>query len=237
VDKNDRSMEGVLLASASNVFEEFPSQVVWDEDDSSDATIESTTVLVKSCNDPKVDEVVIVMQKQFTKPNEGIVKEKEPFNVERSTYSSVMEDSPILGVFEKKYGASVADCEDLVEFSPLREMIGEDISVTDDLEVTINEKAIKEDGFVTTGEADPTSKVIFLMAAGEDEECESRLKGWVNRRILKIVNFEHELHKGLGLEISNNEIRVRKRVLLAMSCSINPDNFGSKLKNIASKRT
>jgi hypothetical protein len=32
---------------------------------------------------------------------------------------------------------------------------------------------------------------------------------------------------GLGLEISNNEIRVRKRVLLAMSCSINADDFGS----------
>jgi hypothetical protein len=46
---------------------------------------------------------------------------------------------------------------------------------------------------------------------------ESRLKG-VNRRNLKIVNFEHELHLGLGLEISNNKIGVRKKVLLAMSC-------------------
>jgi uncharacterized Fe-S cluster-containing MiaB family protein len=55
---------------------------------------------------------------------------------------------------------------------------------------------------------------------------ESHLEG-VNRRDLKVINFEHELHPGLGLEISNNKIRVRKRVLLAMSCSINADNFGS----------
>jgi hypothetical protein len=49
----------------------------------------------------------------------------------------------------------------------------------------------------------------------------------VNRRNLKNINFEHELHPGLGLEISNNEIGVQKRVLLAMSCSINVDDFGS----------
>jgi hypothetical protein len=40
-----------------------------------------------------------------------------------------------------------------------------------------------------------------------------------------------------GLEISNNEIRVRKRVLLDMSCLINADHFGSKLKKTVSKRT
>jgi hypothetical protein len=49
---------------------------------------------------------------------------------------------------------------------------------------------------------------------------ESRLEG-VNRRNLKILNFEHELHPGLGLEISNNEIGVWKRVLLAINCLIN----------------
>jgi hypothetical protein len=55
---------------------------------------------------------------------------------------------------------------------------------------------------------------------------ESCLEG-VNRRKLKIINFEHELHPRLGLEMSNNEFGVQKRVLLAMSCSINADNFGS----------
>jgi hypothetical protein len=55
---------------------------------------------------------------------------------------------------------------------------------------------------------------------------ESRLEG-VNRQNLKIINFEHTLHSGLGLEINNSEFRVRKIVLLAMSCSINADNFGS----------
>jgi hypothetical protein len=60
---------------------------------------------------------------------------------------------------------------------------------------------------------------------------ESRLEG-VNRRNLKIINFEHALHPGLGLEINNSGFEVRKIFLLAMSCSINVDNFGSKLKTI-----
>jgi hypothetical protein len=60
---------------------------------------------------------------------------------------------------------------------------------------------------------------------------ESRLEG-MNRRNLKIINFEHVLCSGLGLEINNIEFRVRKIVLLAMSCSINMDNFGSQLKTI-----
>jgi hypothetical protein len=60
---------------------------------------------------------------------------------------------------------------------------------------------------------------------------ESRLEG-VNRRNLKNINFEHTLHLWLGLEINNLEFRVRKIVPLAMSCSINADNFRSKLKTI-----
>jgi hypothetical protein len=44
---------------------------------------------------------------------------------------------------------------------------------------------------------------------------------------MKILNFEHALHPGLGLEINNSEFGVRKIVLLAMSCSINVDNFGA----------
>jgi hypothetical protein len=60
---------------------------------------------------------------------------------------------------------------------------------------------------------------------------ESRLEG-VNRRNLKIINFEHTLHPGVRLEINNLEFGVRKIVLIAMSCSINADNFGRKLKTI-----
>ena len=33
-------------------------------------------------------------------------------------------------------------------------------------------------------------------------------------RKLIIINFEHELHPGLGLETSNKEIRVRREFLL-----------------------
>jgi hypothetical protein len=51
-------------------------------------------------------------------------------------------------------------------------------------------------------------------------------------RNLKIINFEHALCPGLGLEINSIELRVRKIVLLAMICSINVDNFRSKLKTM-----
>jgi hypothetical protein len=54
----------------------------------------------------------------------------------------------------------------------------------------------------------------------------------VNRQNLKIINFDHVLHPGLGLEINNSEFGVRKIVLLAMSCSINTYNLGSKLKSM-----
>jgi hypothetical protein len=63
-------------------------------------------------------------------------------------------------------------------------------------------------------------------------KTESRLEGvGVNRRNLKIINFDHALHPGLGLEINNSEFGVRK-IVFAMSCSINADNFGSKLKRL-----
>jgi hypothetical protein len=52
----------------------------------------------------------------------------------------------------------------------------------------------------------------------------------VNRRNLKIINFEHALHPGLGLEINNLEIRVRKIVPLAMSCSITRITLGVNSK-------
>jgi hypothetical protein len=54
----------------------------------------------------------------------------------------------------------------------------------------------------------------------------------VNRGNLKIINFEHTLYPGLELEINKCEFGVQKIVLLAMSCSINADNFGSHLKPI-----
>jgi hypothetical protein len=39
--------------------------------DSSDASTASAAVLVQSCNDPKVEEVVVFMEEQSTKPHEG----------------------------------------------------------------------------------------------------------------------------------------------------------------------
>jgi hypothetical protein len=46
-------------------------------------------------------------------------------------------------------------------------------------------------------------KDIFDTDMGSSMTLESRLEGGlVNRRNLKIINFEHELHMGLGLEIN-----------------------------------
>jgi hypothetical protein len=50
-------------------------------------------------------------------------------------------------------------------------------------------------------------------------------------RNLKIINFEHELCPRIRVKMSNNEIGVRKRVLLSMSCSINTNNFREKGEN------
>jgi hypothetical protein len=54
----------------------------------------------------------------------------------------------------------------------------------------------------------------------------------VNRRNLKIINFEHALCPGVRVR---NKFGVRKIVPLAMSCSINADNFGSKLNTILTR--
>ncbi|XP_066322353.1 uncharacterized protein [Miscanthus floridulus] len=123
-----------------------------EEADSSDATTASAAVLVQSCNDPKVEEVVVVMEEQSTKPHEGIVKEVEPISVERSAHLTVMDDSPILGVIEKEQDATVEDCEDLAEFAPAREMTDEIIPVTEDKEVAISEEVVTEDKEVAISE-------------------------------------------------------------------------------------
>jgi hypothetical protein len=70
---------------------------------------------------------------------------------------------------------------------------------------------------------------------GTRQRFQHSAKPWipvVNRRNLKIINFEDTLHPGLGLEIINLEFGVWNIVALAMSCSINADNFGSKLKTM-----
>jgi hypothetical protein len=54
---------------------------------------------------------------------------------------------------------------------------------------------------------------------------------------MKIINFEHALHPGLGLGINNCEFGVRKIVPLAMSCSINANNFWQQTQNNVSKIT
>ncbi|CAD6242838.1 unnamed protein product [Miscanthus lutarioriparius] len=149
-----------------------------EEADSSDAATASAAVLVQSCNDPKVEEVVVVMEEQSTKPHEGIVKELEPISVERSALLTVMDDSPILGVIEKEQDASVEDCEDLAEFAPAREMTDEIIPVTEDKEVAIREEVVTED-----------KKVAISEEATEDKEVAINEEVDVNEEAVKEDGF------------------------------------------------
>ncbi|KAG0534547.1 hypothetical protein BDA96_04G289300 [Sorghum bicolor] len=156
--------------------------------DSCDETTVSAAVLVKSCNDPKVEEVVVVMEEQSAKPHEGIVKELEPISVETSALLTVMDDSPILGVVEKEQGASVEDCEDLAESpareiipvtedkdlaeSPAREMTDEIIPVTEDKEVAISEEVVTEDnGVAISVEATEYKEVAIIEEVAINEEA------------------------------------------------------------------
>jgi hypothetical protein len=47
----------------------------------------------------------------------------------------------------------------------------------------------------------------------------------MNRRNLKIINLEHELHPEVNVKTSDSEIGVQKDVLLATSFLIISDNF------------
>uniref|UniRef100_K3YQR0 Uncharacterized protein n=1 Tax=Setaria italica TaxID=4555 RepID=K3YQR0_SETIT len=131
--------------------------------DSSDVTIGSAVASDKSCDDTK-------MEDKATKPQEGIVEEKEPASVQKPASLATMEDSPILGVLskdeasepviEKTQDASLEDDEGCAEWSPVMEMADE-----------INEEAIKEDACTTTGETDHSPEEI-LPTAAEDETSE-----------------------------------------------------------------
>jgi hypothetical protein len=52
-----------------------------------------------------------------------------------------------------------------------------------------------------------TTTILLVLCPTPPSACESRLEG-VNRRNLKIINFEHALHPGLVLEINNSEFEV-----------------------------
>ncbi|WVZ74065.1 hypothetical protein U9M48_022292 [Paspalum notatum var. saurae] len=133
--------------------------------DSSDAKIGSAVTLDKSCHDPQVEEVAVVMEEQSTKPHEGIVEEHEPISVEKSASLTVMEDSPILGLLSKvetegpavemEHVSSVEDGEGLAD---------EIIPDIEDKEVAVDEEAVKEAGFAVTGDTNPTTEEIVPIA-------------------------------------------------------------------------
>jgi hypothetical protein len=70
---------------------------------------------------------------------------------------------------------------------------------------------------------DDMHRQLQALACQSHNNSESPIEG-VNSQNLKIINFEYKLHLRLALE---RVIRVRKIVLLAMSCTINVNNFGS----------
>lgn len=97
----------------------------------------------------------------------GIGEEQELVSVEKSAPVPTMEDSPILGVLskaeatgpviEKVEDASVGDGgEGFGERSPVKEITDEINRVSEDKEVAaveVAEEAVKEDGFISTGDA------------------------------------------------------------------------------------
>jgi hypothetical protein len=69
------------------------------------------------------------------------------------------------------------------------------------LNLIINE--LNSIGINKLGDADIVRKIISLLPQQKyGSIIESRLEG-VNRRNLKIINFEHALYLGLGLEINS----------------------------------
>ena len=77
-----------------------------------------------------------------------------------------------------------------------------------------------------------TGTTVLLVSHSMEDIAKYADKVLVMRRNKIAMYATVALHPGLGLEINNCEFRVRKIVLLAMSCSINADNFGSKFKSI-----
>jgi hypothetical protein len=59
----------------------------------------------------------------------------------------------------------------------------------------------------------------------------------VNRRNLKIINFEHELHQRLALERVIMKSEYKREFFLQRVAQSSEDYFGSQLKMITSKRT
>ncbi|CAN6233834.1 unnamed protein product [Urochloa humidicola] len=147
-----------------------------DEANSSDATALASD---KSCDDTKM------MEEEATKPQEGIVEEKEPNSVEKPAPLATLEDSPILGVLSKfeasepvidtAQGASMTSLdvdEGCDEWSAVMEMADEiNCDIIADKEVPVGEEAIKEDDCTMTGETDHSPEHILPIVA-EGETCE-----------------------------------------------------------------
>ncbi|PUZ77223.1 hypothetical protein GQ55_1G352800 [Panicum hallii var. hallii] len=145
------------------------------EADSSDAAIGSAVP------SEKMEEAMVVMEEEATKPQEGIVEEKEQTSVEKPAPLANMEDSPILGVLSKSEAsepviakapdATLEDDEGCDEWSPVTKIADEIDAVIADKEVSVDEEAIKE-GCTITGETDNSPEEILPTAAEEYKTSE-----------------------------------------------------------------
>ncbi|CAN6246461.1 unnamed protein product [Urochloa humidicola] len=148
------------------------------EEEGEEANSSNATALALdiSCDDTKM------MEEEATKPQEGIVEEKEPTSVEKPAPLVTLEDSPILGVLskleasepviDKAQGASLDVDEGCDEWSPVMEMADEiNFDVIADKEMSVGVEAIKEDGCTMTSETNHSHEHILPIAT-EGETCE-----------------------------------------------------------------
>ncbi|CAO1939631.1 unnamed protein product [Urochloa humidicola] len=151
-----------------------------EEANSSDATALASD---NSCGDTRI------VEEEATKPQEGILEQKEPASVEKTAPLATLEDSPILGVLtkveasepviEKARDASLEDNEDCDEWSPVMEMADEINVVIVDKEVSVDEEAIKEEGAADempqAGLQDEEDDLTELKEAAADEKPQVEL--------------------------------------------------------------
>ncbi|KAG2660845.1 glutamic acid-rich protein-like isoform X1 [Panicum virgatum] len=144
---------------------------------SSDAAIGSAVPSDKSCDDTKMEEEMVVMEEEDTKPQEGVVEEKEPNSVEKPSPLATMEDSPILGVLskseasepviQKAQDATLEDDEGYAEWSPVTK-------VADEIDADEMPQAGLEDDEI--GEEDEEDDLIELKGEADDDMPQSELE-------------------------------------------------------------
>ncbi|XP_039771462.1 nucleolin 2-like isoform X2 [Panicum virgatum] len=174
---------------------------------SSDAAIGSAVPSDKSCDDTKMEEEMVVMEEEDTKPQEGVVEEKEPNSVEKPSPLATMEDSPILGVLskseasepviQKAQDATLEDDEGYAEWSPVTK-------VADEIDADEMPQAGLEDDEI--GEEDEEDDLIELKGEADDDMPQSELEDDETSEEDDLTELKEEAAaKMLPAELSDDE--------------------------------